>query len=208
MKESEILDQVEIIKNELKDDPENPVLIHDLGVGYYLLGQYGNSIIQLKKAIKLQPKNVSYHFNLGVSYSENEQFDMAIQTFLTALDLNPNHLPSLNNLADCYELTGDDSKAHEIFHYLIRLAPSDPLTHFNLGNFFLRKNQHIDAAKCYEKTLELDSGFADAYFNIAWILKESTAYRKALEHAEKGLNAQPGHSELIQITKELRNHIR
>ena len=208
MNEKTIRNQITKIEQELKTNPGNPDLIHDLGVGYYLLGKYVNSIIQLKKAIKLSPGKVSYHFNLGVSYGENEQYDMAIQTYLTALDIDPNHIPSLNNLADCYEMTGDDEKAHEIFHYLIRLAPSNALTHFNLGNFFLRKNQHIDAAKCYEKTLELDSEFTDAFYNIAWILKESKAYKNALEYAEKGLGTDPNHEDLKSISAELRNYIR
>ena len=207
MEQAAIRNQLQTIREELKNDPDNPNLIHDLGVGFYLLGEYANSIIQLKKAIRLNPDNVSYHFNLGVSYTENEQFDLAIQTYLTALEIDPNHIPSLTNLADCYEVSGDDEKAHEIFHYLIHLAPDNPLSHFNLGNFFLRKNQHIDAARCYEKTLELDENFTDAYHNIAWILKESKAFKKALEYAEKGLKIDSEHDDLKTLATELRNNI-
>lgn len=207
MEQSAIQDQLQSIKKELKTDPDNPNLIHDLGVGYYLLGEYANSIVQLKKAIRLKPQNASYHFNLGVSYTENDQVNLAIQSYLNALEVDPNHIPSLTNLADCYEAVGDDEKAHEIFHYLIHLAPDNPLSHFNLGNFFLRKNQHIDAAKCYEKTIELDGGFTDAYHNIAWILKESKAYKKALVYAEKGLRVDSQHEDLKKLASDLRRNI-
>jgi tetratricopeptide (TPR) repeat protein len=126
---------------------------------------------------------------------------------LDALERDPGHVPSLNNLADAYEISGQPEKAHELFHYIIKLEPNTPLPHFNLGNFFLRQNQHIEAAKCYEEVLRIDESFTDAYYNIAWILYKAKAFEKSLYYAEKGLVIEDDHNDLIQLAQSLKNEL-
>jgi tetratricopeptide (TPR) repeat protein len=204
---SEIEEQILKIKSELKQGQDNAELLNDLGVGYYLLGQYSNAIIQLKKATRIDFSRVQYHFNLANAYSENDQPEQAIESYLQALDIDPAHIASLNNLADCYEQTGENKKAHELFHYQIKIEPDNPLSHFNLGNFFLRQNQHIEAVKCYEEALKRDKNFIDAYFNIGWVLYMAKAFEKSLEYVEKGINIDSGHEELKKLKKDLLNLI-
>lgn len=202
--EAEIREQISIIQQELKNNPTNSAsLLHDLGIGHYLLGEFSDSVKYLQKAVDLAPNNIAFLFNLGNAFNENDQPDLAIDTYLRALDQSPNHIPSLNNLADCYEAVGQVDKAHELFHYLTRINGENALSHFNLGNFFLRQNQHIEAAKCYEEAIKRDETFTDAYHNIAWILHQAKANVEALEFIKKGLNIDPNHEEIL----ELRNKI-
>ena len=202
--EKHILEEIDSIINELENDPNSAQLQNDLGVGYFLLGKYKESAEQLKKAVQ-NSNSATYCFNLANTYSQMEEHSMAVDMYLQALDINPNHIGSLNNLADEYELLGKAEKAHELFHYITRLQPEKPLAHFNLGNFFLRQNQHIEAAKCYEMALEKDSNFIEAYYNIAWILSEAKAYEHALEYIEKGIKVEPANEELLNLKKEIEN---
>jgi tetratricopeptide (TPR) repeat protein len=201
--EAEIRQQISIIQQELKDKPKSASLLHDLGIGHYLLGELSESIQYLKKAVDLAPNKVAFLFNLGNAFNENDQPDLAIDIYLRALDQNPNHIPSLNNLADCYELVGQPDKAHELFHYLTRINGENALSHFNLGNFFLRQNQHIDAAKCYEEAIKRDESFTDAYHNIAWILHQAKADVEAMEYIQKGLKSDPGHEEMLKLRDKI-----
>ena len=201
--EAEIREQISIIQQELKIKPKTANLLHDLGIGYYLLGEFSESVKYLQKAVDLAPNKVAFLFNLGNAFNENEQPDLAIDTYLRALDQNPNHIPSLNNLADCYEAVGQFEKAHELFHYLTRIDVENALSHFNLGNFFLRQNQHIEAAKCYEEAIKKDEMFADAYHNIAWILHQAKADEEAMEYVRKGLNADPDHEEILELKQKI-----
>lgn len=202
--EQNIKEHIESINKELKSDPDNADLLNDLGVGFFLIGRYEDAIDILKKAV--QKSNSAQHlFNLGNAYSENNSQHLAIHSYLQALDIDPNHIGSLNNLADEYEHSGDIDKAHELFHYLTSLQPDKPLSHFNLGNFFLRQNQHIEAARCYEKALEKDSEFLDAYYNIGWILLKAKAYQHGLEYVERGLEIDPSHEHLKELKDELLN---
>jgi len=200
--EKDILKRIKHIEDELTSNPDDPTLLNDLGVGFYLIGSYDKAISALKSAINNED-NALYFFNLGNAYSENNNQDLAIDSYLKALDIDPGHIGSLNNLADEYEHSGDPEKAHELFHYLVRIQPDDPLSHFNLGNFFLRQNQHIEAAKCYEEAIEKDKNFIDAYYNIAWILYKAKAYNHGLDYAEKGLAIDSSHDGLNELKKKL-----
>ncbi|MDX1642455.1 MAG: tetratricopeptide repeat protein, partial [Balneolaceae bacterium] len=81
------------------------------------------------------------------------------------------------------------------------------LSFFNYGNFLLRQNKHIEAAKNYEKAIELEESFVDAYYNIAWILTEVKAYKKALLYAKKGLDFDPDHDALQNILLKIRDNL-
>lgn len=201
--EAEIIEQISIIQQELSKNPNSASLLHDLGIGHYLLGEFSDSVKYLQKAVDLAPGNIAFLFNLGNAFNENGQPDLAIDTYLRALDQNPNHIPSLNNLADCYEAVSQINKAHELFHYLTRINGENALSHFNLGNFFLRQNQHIEAAKCYEEAIKRDETFTDAYHNIAWILHQAKANVEALEFIQKGLNIDPNHEEILELRKKI-----
>jgi len=199
--------QIKKIRLELKDNPKNHSLLNDLGVGYYLMGDYEKAVKKLKIAVDLKPGNASYLFNLANAYSELEKYSLAINFYLDALDHNPGHIPSLTNLADCYEACGDLNKAEELFEYITKIAPENALAFFNLGNYQLRQNRHIDAVNNYKKTIELETSFVDAYYNIAWVLTEVKAFDEALNYAEKGLKLDPDHEDLKKILTKIRNNI-
>jgi len=195
--------EIEKIRKELDFNPDDAGLWNDLGVGLFLTGKYYESVEVLKKAVSINTDSATYHFNLANSYVEANQPENAIHHYLQCLESDPNHIAALTNMADTYEQTGNDKKAHEIFTYLTRINPEDALAHFNLGNFFLRHNQHIEAAKCYEECLKRDQEFADAWYNIAWILNQTKAKDKAREYAEKGLKADPEHEDLKELLNTL-----
>ncbi len=200
---NDILETLKKIEKELTDNNSDPKLWMEYGIGNHLLGEFQKAVESFHKSLEIDSKNSSCHYNLANSLMELERFNQAIHHFLEAIELKPGHIPSLNNLADAYELSGQPEKAHEIFHYLIHLNPEDPLSHFNLGNFFLRNDQHVEAAKCYEKTLLLDDQFADAYYNIAWILKKVNAPKEAIHYINEGLSADPDHNDLKKLKIEL-----
>lgn len=202
MTEQNIRKTLSEIKSELSSGAATADLLNDAGVGYYLLGEMEQALTYLRQAAG---KNASANilFNLANTYSRLEKPNEAIDTYLLVLEKDPGHIGALNNLADEYERIGDAEKAHELFHYLTHLQPDEAVSHFNLGNFFLRQNQHIEAAKCYEKTLDNNRSFVDAYHNIAWILYRSKAYEEAMSYVEKGLLLEKNDGDLIKLEQKI-----
>lgn len=199
--------QIKKIESELNKNPRNPKLLNDLGVGYYLIGEYEKATTSLKNAVEIDPYNSTYLFNLANAYSELEEYALSKKFYLDALDLNPGHIPSLTNLADVYEASGELDNAQELFTYVTKLAPENALSFFNLGNFLLRQNQHIKAVKNYQKAISLEESFVDAYYNIAWVLTEVKAFDEALPYAKKGLEIDSSHNDLKKVLNKIRGNI-
>ncbi|MEX2573918.1 MAG: tetratricopeptide repeat protein [Balneolaceae bacterium] len=197
--------QIADIQTELEEETDNPDLWMEHGTGHHLLGEYRQAIKSYRRSLKLREDSPVCHFNIANSFLELEKFGMAIRHYLKATELKPDHAPSLNNLADAYDQSGQPEKALEIFQTLVRLNPDDPLSHFNLGNFHLRSSRHMDAARCYEKALSADDSFTDAYYNIAWILKQVDAVEEALSYARSGLAADPDHNDLKKLAESLKD---
>lgn len=200
--------QIQTIELELEGDPKNATLWMEKGIGHYLCGQYEVSITALGRARELDPNRSDILYNLANSLTETGRLEEAADAYLQALDFKPDHIPSLNNLADLWEQIGEPKRAHELFHYLTHLVPDDPMTHFNLGNFFLRQDQPIDACKCYQTAVDLDSGFGDAWFNIGWVLHRSGAIQQAEEYLVNGLERSPNHEEMQTLLHSVQETLR
>lgn len=202
MTEHEIRETLKEIESELSSGTTSADLLNDAGVGYFLLGELNQALDYLRNAAK-RSETPGILFNLANTYSGLQQPDHAIATFLKVLEKDPGHIGALNNLADEYENKGELDKAHELFHYLTHLQPDKALSHFNLGNFFLRQNQHIEAAKCYTQAIEKEETFIDAYHNIAWILYKSKAYAESLRYIEDGLSVDADNDDLINLKQDV-----
>lgn len=202
MTEKEIRNKLSEIKNELDDSEPTAELLNDAGVGYFLLGELDKAADFLKQAVRKQSKP-EILFNLANTYSGLDQPDMAVSTFLEVLEVEPNHIGALNNLADEYERNGDIEKAHELFHYITQIQPDKALPLFNLGNLFLRQNQHFEAVKCYEEAIKKDETFVDAYHNIAWVLYKVKAFSESLKYIESGLSIDSNHEDIQSLRTDV-----
>lgn len=207
MSDQYILDELEKIKEKLVLDPDNSELLNDLGAGYFLLGEYQMAVDAHKKSLQIHPDHRPSIYNLANAYSELGETLKAIDLYLSLLELEPDHIPALNNLADAYEKAGDLEKTEELFRYLTRLNPENAVSRFNLGNFLLRQNRHIEAAGEYQTCIQTEPSFSDAYYNLAWILSKAGAYSKAVEYAKAGLHVNPDHEDLLKLLTEIRDKI-
>ena len=85
---------------------DNARLLHNLGVGFMKLGQFGEGIAVLKRAAHLEP-GADVYVNLGVAYGHSGMADKQIGAFRRALELNPQH-PQSANIRKILESTGNE----------------------------------------------------------------------------------------------------
>ncbi len=203
----DIQETIEKIESELRESPGEPDLHNELGIGYHMLGEYGDAIQEFKKAVERSPKVAKYHFNLANSYYESDRIELAINSYMDAIDLKPDYVPAINNLADIYEIAGKTEKARELFEYITRIEPENALGYLNLGNHFLRDNDTVEAGKNYRKAIELDSACYEAYNNIGFILKHLGKYEEALPYFEKCLQINPDYQPAIKDLEKCREEL-
>jgi tetratricopeptide (TPR) repeat protein len=84
------------------------VRLHEL---YYKKQNYAKAIISDKKALSLRPNKVALHINLGNSYIFNRDTLNGLKYFESAAVIPPMDYVLLQNIANVFRTTGDNSKA-------------------------------------------------------------------------------------------------
>ena len=69
--------------------------------------------------------------------------------------------------------------------------PVDVLTHFNLGIHFYQQKEILKAIQSYQKVMELDPNYVEAYNNLGIIYQEMGDLEKALEAYRKSIEINP-----------------
>jgi tetratricopeptide (TPR) repeat protein len=72
-----------------------------------------------------------------------------------------------------------------------RVLSPEVLTHFNLGVDFYHKREILKAIQAYQKVIELDPTYAEAYNNLGIIYQEIGDFNKALEAYQKSVDINP-----------------
>lgn len=203
-RQQEIEDQIRELEEELRESPDDPGLLNELGVGHHLLGRYEEAEVYFNRALEHDPAHYKAHYNLANTCVEMERVEEAVNHYLDALDHKADFVPALNNLADIYRMAGEEERALELFEYITRLQPEEPTGFFNLGNHLLRMNDTVKAGRAYKRVLELDEGYYEAWNNIGFILKHLGKYEEAIPYYEQCLEIKPDYQSALNDIRECR----
>ncbi|MGB9672517.1 MAG: tetratricopeptide repeat protein [Anaerolineales bacterium] len=103
------------------------------------------AINEFKAAIAINSKIADLHLNLGYAYKLNGENDLAVEELLAAYSLNPNDWTSLVEISLAYANEGQFGKAAQYAEQAMKVDPSNPKLHGNLGIMYYR-NQEMDKA--------------------------------------------------------------
>jgi type IV pilus assembly protein PilF len=90
-------------------DPEDPLILNNLGLAYYVREEYEKAEVHLRKAIELEPSYSQARNNLGSLYLETQRYDLAIRELIKVTKdlLYESPEKALSNLALAYYKKGD-----------------------------------------------------------------------------------------------------
>jgi len=112
----------------LKKDPNNSVLLLQIGTVYHSAHQFKDAATYYGMAVQLDPKNVDAHTKLAISLFRSGDVDAAITELNRALSLDPRNPNALFNLGMIRLQGKNDSKgALAAWQKLLKLNPQlDP----------------------------------------------------------------------------------
>jgi superkiller protein 3 len=115
----------------------------------------------------------------------------ALDCYLKVLEVEPNYTPALINIGTVYSQLGYVKLAERYFRKATVMSPKYVLAWYNLGSTL----SGAEAVECYKTVLQLNSTFADAYFNLALEYDRQKEPRKALAYWQKYLKLAPNEGE-------------
>ena len=109
------------------------------------------------------------HFHKAVLYKMIEEPELALRTYDFLEDEAQLDYEMQVNLAITKKLMGDPNGAMQHIDKAIDLQEGDesPNLYKLKGNVYMLINDYEDAIRSYNKAIELDENFAEAYFNLA-----------------------------------------
>ncbi len=108
--------------------------------------------------------------NLLYVYGKLGKDDEAINFINKAKQEDPDNLDLIIGEGNYYLKKGDNVKFAEAMQKAVKLDPDNKLINYNLATAYFQLKKYDDAKKYYEKTIELDPNYADAYKGLAYIV--------------------------------------
>ena len=183
-----------ILRQAVRDDPGNADAHLSLGNALALQGLRMESLKEVETAIALSPNSAKAPNRLGVILSRFFETDAARKAFENALSLDPNFAEAHVNLALILAQTGELSLAHEHFDKAIVLyGAARPVAraYFLRAKVWSAQGDNDDAILDLEKATQVNSGYADAWFDLSQLKLSKGDFASALAAAKKVIDLNP-----------------
>ncbi len=157
--------------------------------------------------------------------------DEAIKFIEEAKKEDPKNIELIVGEANYYLKKGDNTKFAAAMKNAVEMDPTNKLYNFNLATAYYQLKKYDEAKKYYQKTIEIDPNYVDAYKGLAYIVlvpekaltekmntdevlmndklfnkykkQQLDLYRKALPYFESAEKAAPKDEEVLNALKKI-----
>lgn len=169
-----------LLRQVLQARPDEPRVLHLLGIVAHERGRLGEAIGHVTRAIALDPKTPLFHANLGEMYRLAGRADLAIEHGQHALALNPHYAEALSNVGI---VLYEQKRYEEALAYQRRAIASKPdfaVAHSNMGNALHALRRFDEAVASYREAVALRPDLADGWSNLGTSLHHAGCYDEAI----------------------------
>lgn len=156
LKSGGIRQGMEILEDLLRTEPENVIVLYNLGMCYSETGSIDKSIETLEKCLRLAPEHANALTALGYSYSRKGEQEKALAKLKAALDLNPDNFFALKNHGAVLAKLGKFDEAIASLEKANRLIPESPEILYGLGLARKEKGEVKAADELFKKVIQAD----------------------------------------------------
>lgn len=114
---------VQLCQRAVELEPDSASFRDSLGWSCYKAGRHDEAIRHFQAALRLDANFFKSYFNLGLCEFTRKNYAEAGRNFVAALRLNPGYVRAYIPLAECYERTGQNNKAVNVYQQALTKAP-------------------------------------------------------------------------------------
>lgn len=204
------------------------VVVQDEKSGKLLIMAGTHEDLKKEKTPSARPDIIA---NILYIYTQLGKDDEAIEFIAKAKNEDPNNIDLIIGEGNYYLKKGDNVKFAESMQKAVEIEPDNKLFNFNLATALYELQKYEEAKKYYEKTIELDPNYVDAYKGLAYIIlvpeekiteemnkdevlmndalfnkynkQRMDLYKKTLPVLEKGLEVAPNDETILIMLKKI-----
>lgn len=177
-------------------EPEFADAHYNLGNSHRRTGDLRKAITSYEKSLEIAPDDAEVLNKCGEAFNEYGNFEHAIGYYNQALRINPNIVNIQSNLATA---TGLKIKVDKLINQHAEEAEleldSKEVLNF-CGRVLQREGFHDAAIDCFEKAIQKNIKYWEAYKNLGSSLSEKGEYSKAITNFRKAIEIIPNDAEV------------
>ncbi|HEX4793451.1 MAG TPA: tetratricopeptide repeat protein [Humisphaera sp.] len=186
-----------IYRDLLSRNPNQPDLLHMIGVLALHRGEPAQSIELIGRAIAIHPTEASYHGNLGLALNALGQSDQAIAAFGRAIELRSDYPEAHYNLGIALRGKGRTDEAATAFTRAASLKPDYYDAWFQLGATLRETRDFAAALNAMQKAAQLQPESADAHAGLGSALRDVGRLDDAIAAFHKAIALRPNDPHLL-----------
>lgn len=192
-KEGQLEKSLSLYLEILNEEPNQPEILHMVGIIYAKKGKFKEALNYIDKAIKLKPDEAAFYNSKGNVYSISHDLKEALRAYQKAIQVNPKYAFAHNNIGKCLYLQKKLLEAEKAYETALNLHPNYTDAHYNLGILFANLGKNKEAIKELKKTIELNQNYIPAYGQLAEVYLHMGNFKKAIDNYLNRLQFQPDH---------------
>jgi len=185
----------ELYRKVLAVHPENPDILHLLGLIAFQETRYSLAIEMISQAIEKDPSKPNYYNNLGLALTESKSLEEAKRCYQKALELHPMFAEAHCNLGLLLKQENKIEQSIRAFEKSIQINPNNARVHNALGTVLQKQHRFESALKCYKQALSLDTVYSEAYNNSCTVLLELGQLEEALLFCSRAIELKPDYDQ-------------
>lgn len=152
----DVSQEIRMLEDLVKKDPENPDGWVRLGDVSFESGQYDRAVEAYAKALKLEGARADLLVKLGNAYFDSEVYEKAIEAYSAGLSLGAGNADVLTDLGIAYRRTKRPHEATKAFRKAAQIDANHLNSRYNLGVvLFHDLNDREGAIKAWEEFVQI-----------------------------------------------------
>lgn len=194
---------VSLLRNAVKNDPENAMAHYELGSALNQTGDVGSAENEWRQAVQLQPSMLVAQralAELGAMRQDNDLLQSASREIIENDPASPDGYV-FRGMAGANQKHWD--KAEADFQKAVQIAPDKPLGFINLGQLRLAQSQYVEAKQFFEHALALDPSSSDAMRGLLTSYGAMNQPDQGLDRVQAQIKRAPENSDYYLMVGEL-----
>jgi len=154
----------------LQYNPQNWRTHHNLGISLAMKGDYVRAIREFSAAIELKDDYPNSHFNRAELYFELSQYPQAMDGYTQSIALSDTDPQYFNSRGHCRFMLEQYEDALADYLRATELGTDSAVYATDLADAYQYLGRWEEAAKAYRTAVAINSKYARAYQNAAWLM--------------------------------------
>jgi predicted O-linked N-acetylglucosamine transferase (SPINDLY family) len=180
-----------IYKQILSAHPDEPEIMHFLGIVAWQRHDYDQAIDLFKKVCDANPSNVQYHLEYADVLQENQKFKEALAVYWKVLSIDWENITAHSAIASICIKTGDLDTAQKSLEIIVHIKPELPKAHSDRGFIYLNREKYKEAIGCFLEAIRIKNDFAEAYCYLGNAQYALSDYKAAIASFQRGIMINP-----------------